>query len=152
MEKANRRRRFTINFKLHCIRQVELTSSIRQTAKANGMSRATLRNWVKNKSLLENVVNRSKNICLTFLSLPKINAYFVYLLLGVRSNRQTTRKGAHPRLEKRLFNHIRKKRRSGACIGQKYIRMKAMKIAMQQKLERFCGKQFFNFKNGTIIF
>ena len=81
MEKANRRRRFTINFKLHCIRQVELTSSIRQTAKANGMSRATLRNWVKNKSLLENVVNRSKNICLTFLSLPKINAYFVYLLL-----------------------------------------------------------------------
>jgi len=53
------RRRFCVNFKLHCVHQYENTKSYRQTAKANKVSRSTLRGWVKYKTFLENVCNRS---------------------------------------------------------------------------------------------
>ncbi len=63
--------------------------------------------------------------------------------IGKRSYKQSSRKGFYPRLEKRLFNHISKMRSKGACIGQKYIKMKARKIAVCLNLQRFSGNYFY---------
>ena len=53
------RRRFPVTFKLHCVRQFELTNNMRSTARDNGINRSTLRNWVKYKRVLQNVGQKS---------------------------------------------------------------------------------------------
>jgi len=55
------RRKFSINYKLHCVHQYEVTKNLRKTARANGLARSTLRNWVKFKRFLENVVDKCKS-------------------------------------------------------------------------------------------
>ncbi len=61
------RRRIGVNFKLFCIKQFEKTHNNSRTAKENGVTRATLRNWVKNKKFLQNVRHkRKKFICFCF--------------------------------------------------------------------------------------
>ena len=62
MEKQIVRRQFSVNFKLHCIAQFETSKNLRRTARMNGINRSTLRNWVRNKILLQNVCNKSKEI------------------------------------------------------------------------------------------
>ena len=54
----NTRRKFTVNFKLNCIRQYEEIKNCRKVARQNGVNRATLRNWIKHKILLENVKHK----------------------------------------------------------------------------------------------
>ena len=61
------RRRIGVNFKLFCIKQFEKNHNKSRTAKENGVTRATLRNWIKNKKFLKNVKHKRKII------------YFIYL-------------------------------------------------------------------------
>ena len=58
--KVKVRRRFSINFKLHCVRQSERAKNVRKIAITKGITRSTLRAWIKNKTALEQVKNRSK--------------------------------------------------------------------------------------------
>lgn len=57
--RKSKRRRFPISFKLNCINQFEKSKNLSKTAVINGIQRSTLRNWVKFKTLLLNVCNKS---------------------------------------------------------------------------------------------
>ena len=65
--KVKVRRRFSINYKLHCVHQFEKSKNLRGTAGRSGVTRCTLRNWVKNKTALQNVCNRSNFFLSLFL-------------------------------------------------------------------------------------
>lgn len=54
------KRRFTVNYKLHCIRQYELSKNFSGMARSKGIDRSTLRRWVVNKNCLENVKRKRK--------------------------------------------------------------------------------------------
>ncbi len=60
---SRKRRRFTVNFKLYCVRQYELNKNCSKIAKENKLSRVTLRGWIKNKKSLQNVKHK-RNIFL----------------------------------------------------------------------------------------
>ncbi len=60
MTKIKTRRKFTVNFKLNCIRQYEEAKNCRKIARRNGLNRSTLRSWIKIKNLLENVKKKRK--------------------------------------------------------------------------------------------
>jgi len=57
----------------------------------------------------------------------------------VRYYRQSKRKGLYPLLERKLYEHIVKKRAVGATISRRYIQFKARRIALRQKIEKFVG-------------
>jgi len=59
--KITARRRFSISFKLHCVRQHEISNNLRRTARKMGVNRSTLRNWIKYKIFLENVSYKSNS-------------------------------------------------------------------------------------------
>lgn len=57
---------------------------------------------------------------------------------------QSKRKGLYPLLERRLYEDIVKKRAVGATIGRKYVQLKARRIAIRVKIEKFVGKCEFS--------
>ena len=67
VKRSSLRRRFSINFKLRCIHQYTISENISQTALANGISRSTLRNWIKYKRFLEEVYQKRKLIVILLI-------------------------------------------------------------------------------------
>ncbi len=74
------KRRFTVNYKLHCIKQYELCKNISGTARSKGIDRSTLRRWVVNKNCLENVKRKRKILGLFYIRAR----FFLNMLIHLR--------------------------------------------------------------------
>lgn len=89
---------------------------MRSTSRDVGVSRSTLRGWVRSKDSLMQVMNRRNRVY-----------------------RTTTKKSAYQLLEEKLNQHIVRCREEGANMSRRYIIMKARKYAKKLGCSNFAG-------------
>ncbi len=65
---------------------------------------------------------------------------FLLSFVDCRFYRQSNRKSLYPDMEKKLFQHIAKKRATGAPISRKYIQVIAKYYSKKLNIQRFVGK------------
>lgn len=115
---ALKRKKYSISFKLRAIRIFETIGSINRSSKMIDVTRATLREWIKQKERLENT--RYKRF---------------------RSNATNLRRAAFPELEAELDAFIiRQRREKNAVFSGTSILAHARSIAFQNKISGFIGK------------
>jgi transposase-like protein len=120
LNRQNCKRKFSISFKLKCVNEIE-NSSIRTISKRYEISRNVLRKWTRNRGLYAQVKKQ----------------YW-------RNNISSARQAHFPELERLLHSDIQDARSKGATIGQQFIRMRAMEIAIRLGIIHFRGLSFIN--------